>query len=193
MAVANTNATNSQTVSEPPKEAVFTAGANPREDVISAAQKLQKLPFWSARITSATTPEVNAEMEYTAPDRFHMKDAKGEVIVIGNDSYSFNNGKWEKSEEDIGQAVGAQIKSGLEAGIKNLKDVRIVGREKFDGKDATVYSHKIGDETIKIWIANDSGLQLKNEVETNLGGKSLQITRIYDYDKKVSINAPKVD
>ncbi len=91
--------TNTSTV----KEEVYTSGANPRADLISATQRLQKLTQWSARITSETMPEANAEMEYVAPDRYRIKKADGEVVVIGNDSYSNEDGKWEKLEDDIGE------------------------------------------------------------------------------------------
>lgn len=191
-APANANAANSSTVSEPVKEVVFTAGANPRDDVISAAQKLQKLPFWSARISSETTPEANAEMQFIAPNRYRIKKTDGEVIVIGNDSYSNEEGKWTKLDENIGEVISAQTKSGIEEGIKNLKDVQITGKEKFNGKDATIYTHKIGDVTTRIWIANDSGLQLKNEVEATINGKIEKQSTVYDYDKKINIEAPEI-
>lgn len=191
---ANANAANSQTVSEPPvKEEVFTAGADPRADLISAAQKRQKLPFWSAKVTSETNSVVNAEMEYIAPDRYRFKLLSGEVIVIGNDTYSNEDGKWEKDDEGAGDNIKEQITMGITEGAKNLKDVQIVGKEKVNGKDATVYLHKFGDISTKVWIANDSGLELKNEVVANIGGKVQKQMTVYDYDKKISIEAPKID
>jgi hypothetical protein len=190
---ANANAAKSPVASEPAKEVTFTAGVNPRDDVISAAQKLQKLPFWSARITSETTPEANAEMQYLAPNRYRIKKTDGEVIVIGGDSYSNEEGKWEKLDENIGETITTQTRAGIEEGIKNLKEVQIVGKEKVGGKDATVYTHKIGDVTTKIWIGSESGLQLKNEVEATIAGKPEKQTTVYDYETKVIIEAPKID
>lgn len=191
---ANTQA-NTQANSEPApvKEEVFTSGADPRADIISAAQKLQKLPAWSAKITSETTPEANAEMEYLAPDRYRIKKAAGEVIVIGNDSYSYEEGEWKKLDDNVGEVIRSSTKAGIAEGVKNLQNVQIVGKEKVNGKEATVYMHKFGDITTKIWIASDSGLQLKNEVEANVGGKMEKQTTIYDYDKKFTIEAPKID
>lgn len=185
-------ATNSQP-NEPVKEEVFTAGVNPRADLISATQKLQKLTFWSARITSETTPDANAEMQYVAPDRYRIKKTDGEVIVIGNDSFSNENGKWEKLDDNIGEFIREQTRSGIEQGVRNLKDVQIVGKEKVGDKDATVYAHKFGDISTKVWIGTESGLQLKNEVEANVGGKTEKQTTVYDYDKKVTIEAPKIN
>ena len=190
---ANANAANSQTVSQSVKEEVFTAGADPRADIISAAQKRQKLPFWSAKVTSETNSAVNVEMEYIAPDRYRFKLLSGEVIVIGNDTYSNEDGKWEKDDEDAGDNIKEQITMGINEGAKNLKEVQIVGKEKVNGKDATVYYHKFGDISTKVWIANDSGLELKNEVVANIGGKVQKQMTVYDYNKKISIEAPKID
>lgn len=184
---------NSQPASQPIKEETFTSGANPRADIISAAQKLQKMPFWTAKVSSETNADANAEIEYFAPDRFRIKKIKGEVVVIGNDSYSNQNGEWIKLDDDIGEVIRNTTKAGIEEGVKNLKDVKIVGREKFNGKDATVYSHDIGGVKTKIWIGSESGLQLKNEVEANLAGETRKQTTVYDYDKKVSIEAPKIN
>lgn len=189
---ANT-ATNRATNTSVVKEETYTSGANPRADLISATQKLQKLPFWSARITSFTMPETNAEMQFVAPDRYRIIKSDGEVIVIGNESYSKEKGKWTVLEDDIGEFIREQTRSGMEEGVKNLQNVEIVGKEKVNGKDATVYSHKFGDIITKVWIGTESGLQLKNEVEANIGGAIQKQTTIYDYDKPVTIEAPKIN
>jgi len=191
--VAPANTQTNTATTEPVKEETFTGGVNPRADLISATQKLQKVTFWSAKITSETTPEANAEMQFVAPDRYRIKKADGEVVVIGNDSYSNEEGKWEKLDDDIGEFIRTQTRTGIEEGVKNLKDVQIVGKEKVNGKDATVYTHKFGDITTKVWIGTESGLQLKNEVEANVGGKIEKQTTVYDYDKKVTIEAPKIN
>jgi hypothetical protein len=181
------------TTAEPLKEEVYTSGANPRADLISAAQKRQKLPFWSARITSETNAAVNAEMFYVAPDRYHFKLPNGEVIVIGSDSFSNEDGTWKKGDEGAGEYIKEQITTGMNEGAKTLKDVQIVGKEKVGGKDATVYAHKFGDISTKVWIGTESGLELKNEVEANIGGAMQKQTTVYDYEKPVKIEAPKID
>ena len=183
---ANTQA---NTAPEPVKEETFTAGANPRADIISAAQKLQKVPFWSAKIINETNPEKNAEVEYIMPDKLHIKTTKGELIVVGQDAYEFKNGKWQKLEGNVGEYIKSEITSGIQQGVSNLQSVEIVGKEKVNGKDTTIYSHSADGSLIKIWIANNSGLLLKNE-DVSVEGKQ---TRIYDYEKPVKIEAPKID
>lgn len=184
---------NTQANVEPVKEEAFTSGANPRADLISATQKLQKVPFWSAVVTSASDLDLKIEMQYAAPDRYRVKKTEGEVIVIGKDTYSNETGKWEKIEDDIGAFIREQISSGIAEGVKTLKDVQIVGKEKFNGKETTIYSHKVGDAVIKVWIGSDSGLQLKNEIEANLDGELQRQTTVYDYETPVKIEAPKIN
>lgn len=181
------------TAPEPVKEETYTAGANPRADLISAAQKRQKLPFWSAKVTSETNPAVYAEMKYLAPDRYHFKLPDSELIVIGDDSYSMEEGKWKKGEEEAGENIKEQITTGITQGARGLKEVQIVGKEKVNGRDATVYLHKSGDVTTKVWLASDSGLELKNEIEVKSGGTMQKQTTVYDYEKPVKIEAPKID
>jgi hypothetical protein len=177
----------------PVPEENYTSGANPRSDLISATQKLQKLQFWSARITSETMPEANAEMQYLAPDRYRIKKTDGEVIVIGKDSYTNEGGKWEKMEDDVGEYIREQTRTGIEEGVRNLQNVEVVGKDKINGKDATVYAHTLGEVKSKIWIGTESGLQLRNEVEANFGGTVQKQTTVYDYDTPVKIEAPKIE
>lgn len=190
-APANT-ATNTAANTSVVKEETYTSGANPRADLISATQKLQKLPFWSAKISSDTSPEINAEMKYAAPDRYHIARKDGEVIIIGSNSYTKEDGKWEVLDDNLGETLREQMKTGIEEGVRNLQNVEIIGKDKVGGKDATIYQHKFGDVTTKIWIGTESGLQLKNEVEANIGGTMQRQTTIYDYEKPVTIEAPKI-
>jgi hypothetical protein len=175
------------------KEETYTSGANPRADIISAAQKRQKLPFWSAKVISGTD-SVIAEMQYAAPDQYYFKTLLGEAVVIGNEAYINETGKWEKDEEGAGDAIKEQISKGINEGAMNLKEVQITGKENLNGKEATVYFYKAGEVTAKIWLASDSGLELKNEIEIETApGIRQKQTTIYDYDKPVTIKAPKIN
>ena len=177
----------------PAKEEVFTSGANPRADLISAAQKRQKLPFWSAKVVSGTNA-VLAEMKYAAPEQYYFKTLLGEAIVIGNTSYTNEDGKWVRDEDGAGESIKEQITKGINEGAYNLKEVQIVGKENFNGKQATVYAYSAGAVSAKIWLANDSGLELKNEIEAETApGVKQKQTMIYDYITPVKIEAPKVE
>lgn len=175
------------------KEETFTAGKDPRADIISAAQKRQKMPFWSAKVLSGESPAAVAEMQYIAPDRYYFKTAAGEAIIIGNGSYSNEDGTWVKEDEGAGEEIKEQIRSEIAESVENLKDVQIAGKEKLNGKNVTVYFYKAGNVSTRIWIADDSGLELKNEIELSSGGMTQKQTTVYDYEKAVKIEAPKVE
>jgi hypothetical protein len=89
--------------------------------------------------------------------------------------------------------IKSQTQNATAEAVKTLKDVQIVGKEKLNGRDVTVYSHKNGDITTRVWIANDTGMQLKNEIEATIEGRTQKQTTVYDYDKPVKIEAPKLD
>jgi len=176
------------------KEEVYTSGADPRADLISAAQKRQKLPFWSAKVTVENLPQAGAEMEYIAPDRYRFKLATGEVVVIGSNSYSNEEGVWTKDDEGASEYIREQVTRGIAEGALGLKDVKIVGKEKLNGRETTVYQHQADGATTKVWIATDSGLEMKNEVViVTESGEKLKRTSVYDYETPVKIEAPKID
>ena len=180
---------------EPIREESFTSGANPRADLISAAQKRQKLPFWSAKVTNDANGSMIAEMKYVAPDSYYFKTALGEAVIIGDESFSNETGTWKREAEGAGDFIKEQINQGIAEGVRNLKDVQIAGKEKVGGKDTTVYSYKSGDGiTARIWLADGSGLEMKNEIEAGTGaGEKIKRTTVYDYETPLKIEAPKVD
>jgi len=194
---SNTTTANTETekpTAPPAKEEVYTAGKDPRADLIAAAQKRQKLPFWSAKVTVENMPQLNAEMEYAAPDRFRFKLPAGEAVVVGNETFSNETGKWVKEDQDAGENIREQITNGINEGAQNLKNVTIAGTEKVNGQDATVYSYNAEGVSTKVWIDTKSGLELKNEIEMDSEetGK-LKRTTVYDYVTPVKIEAPKID
>lgn len=178
----------------PIKEETYTSGADPRADLISAAQKRLKLPFWSAKVTVENMPQANSEMKYVAPDRYQFKLPTGEMIVVGSESYSNKEGKWEKADEGAGEFIKEKVTRGIAEGAMSLKDVQITGKEQVNGKDATVYTYTADGTTTKVWLATDSGLELKNEVTFPIqSGITVKRTTVYDYDTPVKIEAPKVN
>lgn len=185
--------TNSTTDSVPVREEKFTSGADPRADLVSSAQRLQKLPFWTATVTVSEMPDEKAVMEYAAPDNYRIRKSDEEVIVVAGKAFTRNEGKWEVSDEDIAGEIRKQTQNGVNESIRNLKDVTLVGPEKLDGRDTVVYSHKVEGSTVRIWIEKESGLQRKNETELEVNGKTYRQTVIYDYETPVKIEAPKLN
>ena len=187
------------TASEPVKEETFTAGENPKGDVFYSTKKQMSAPLWSLTVTSETSPEINMLMEHVAPNRYYFKQPAGEVIVIGSDSYVNRSGKWEKAGIDLSESIVSQSKLVTEEALQSIKDVQKIGTEQIKGKDAIIYSYKnegnaAGEgSTTKVWVDKVSGLPLKIEVEGKINGKAQKISSVYDYEKPVKIEAPKID
>lgn len=169
-----------------------------KNDIVNSTRKLKDLKFWSARIISETSPLINGQMKFVPPDRFYIKQSGNEAIVIGKDSYvREEGGKWTKSNEDLSRLKNFADSAMSEEVVKKIKNVRVIGDAKVDGKEATLYEHKTAENriesTTKMWIAKDSGLLIKSEREDNIGGKIQRMTIFFDYETPVTIESPKIE
>jgi hypothetical protein len=178
----------------------FSEGADPKGDVVFATRKQMTLPVWSLKVTSPSMPQVAMEMEHIAPDRWRFRQGNaGEVIVIGKKSYVNRGQKWEVVDQDLSASIGSYSKLVTEESIQKIKDVRKVREEQFKGKDVIVYEYVTKDPesdsnaTTLVWIDKVTGLPLKIELTGEINGVKQTISSVYDYDKKVVIEAPKVE
>jgi len=176
------------------------ASSDPRQDVIDASTKFIALPYFSAKMTSSGQNEIKTQVDYVAPDRYHIAYLGGtgggmEMILIGNDMYMKAGGKWAKSPGANANSIPSLRDSFTEEGLKSLNDVQSAGTETIDGKEANVYTYK--NVTPKgqypfesrIWISQDSGLPMKIVVDYP-SGVLKQMTVVYDTDTPVKIEPP---
>ncbi len=181
------------------KGATATGGSDPKADVMAASKKFIDLPFFTARMEGFGQTEIKSQVEYFAPDRYHVKYLGGtgagmEMIWIGTESYMNLNGKWTKMPA-TNTSIPTLRDSFTEEGLKTLTDVKFEGEETVDGKPALAYSYgnvtPAGNYpfTSKIWIGQDTGLPMKIYVEyTN--GTLKNMTVNYDVESKVTIEPP---
>ena len=180
------------------KGGTATGGSDPKADVIAASKKFIDLPFFTANMEGMGQTEIKSQVQYAAPDRYHVKYLGGtgagmEMIWIGKDSYQNRNGKWTKSTGST--SIPTLRDSFTEEGLKTLGDVKFEGEDTVDGKPALAYSYKnvtpVGNYpfTSKIWIGHDTGVPMKIYVEyTN--GTLKNMTVNYDTESKVTIEPP---
>src|SRR5688572_33398054 len=67
------------------------ASSDPKADVIAASRKFIALKAFSAKMEGVGQTEIKSQVDYLAPDRFHVKYLGGtgagmELIYIGSDS-----------------------------------------------------------------------------------------------------------
>ncbi len=177
-----------------------TGGSDPKADVIAASKKFIDLKSFSAKMEGMGQTEIKQQVDYVAPDRFHIMYQGGnavgmEIIYIGNDSYMKSGPKWTKMPGGNAAAIPNLRDSFTEQGLKTLADVKFEGEDTANGKPALTYSYKnqtpVGGYpfSCKMWIGKDSGLPVKIVIDyTN--GMLKQMTVNYDTESPVTIEAP---
>jgi outer membrane lipoprotein-sorting protein len=174
-----------------------TASGNPREDVIKASKKFTEQQSFLATMDGSGSKDMHMELEYIAPDRYRIKtSAEMEAVILGKDTYLKTGGAWKKFPMNLGDSIAKMRDSLTEEGMKSLKDVEYLGEDAVNGKNALLYKYKgdtVKEKTVytsRLWVGKDNGLPLKIEVEYPAGSILKQMTTIYDYDTKVTIESP---
>ncbi len=196
-AVSNSN---SGTSKSGDSKSPTTRSADPKQDIINASKKFIDLPSFSAKMEGDGQNQLRMQVDYAEPDRFRMTYLGGtaagmEIIIIGKQTYMKTGGKWTKSPVNMGETMPSLRDSFTEEGLKSLNDVKFEGEETVDGKAAYVYTYKNvtpkGDYPFssKIWIARDSGLPMKIEVNYE-NGTLKQMNVVYDTETPVTIEPP---
>jgi len=175
-------------------------GSDPKADVIAASKKFIELKAFSAKMEGVGQNEIKSQVDYAAPDRFHVKYLAGtgagmEMIMIGDQTYMKTGDSWSKMPSSGNSSVPTLRDSFTEEGLKTLSDVKFEGSDTVDGKQALIYSYKNvtpkGDFpfTSKMWVAKDTGLPMKIYVEYS-NGVLKNMTVNYDTESPVTIDPP---
>ncbi len=177
-----------------------TAGADPKADITSAANKFIALQSFSAKMEGMGQTEIRSQVDYVAPDRFHVTYSGGtgagmEMIIIGNQTYMRSGGAWSKSPVASGGSIPTLRDSFTEEGLKTLTEPKFEGEETVDGKPAYVYSFKNKTPkgeygfNCKMWVGKQSGVPMKIYA-TYDNGVLKNMTVNYDTETPVKIEPP---
>lgn len=175
-------------------------GGDPKAAVIAASRKLIDLKAFSAKMDGMGTSEIKQQVDYVAPDRYHIIYTAGaapgmEMIFIGSDMYMKTGGKWSKTPGNAA-AIPTLRDSFTEEGLKSLADVKSEGEDTVDGKSAYVYSYKNVTPkgsfpfNAKIWVAKSTGIPIKIVADYPTNTALKQMTVNYDTETPVTINPP---
>ena len=176
-----------------------TGTPDPKAIVAEASHKLYLLKALSGNIETVGETSFKQHVDYVAPDRYHYtySDATGaatEMIIIGDQSYIKEGDAWKPTP--AGQSAPPTLRNSYSDEVmKTLSDVHFDGEETLNGKPALVYSYHammlVGNFPVaeKIWIAKNSGLPLKSDIE-NPSGVVKHMTITFDTDSPVTIEPP---
>ena len=167
-----------------------------KEQVVSSTRKLKDLKFWSAKTEIEGMPALSGEIKYVAPDSFYFKQGPNEAIVIGDQTFTKENGKWAKSAFDMSGLKKIQENALTEEDVKKLANVQVTGNETLNGRKTTIYAHSVMNGSVesatRMWIDDETKLVMKTVVESRVGKQVQRIVTTYDFDTPVKIEAPKV-
>ena len=121
------------------KSATPEPGANPRDAVVNASKLFLDQSNFQAEADSTGSQATHMEVEYIAPDRYHIKTGPSvEVILIGRETYAKVKGVWRKVAMDLRGSMANMRESFGEQAMKTLTDVEFLGDDTVDGKDTSV-------------------------------------------------------
>lgn len=177
-----------------------TASSDPKADIVAASNKFIALKSFSAKMEGMGQTEIKSQVDYVAPDRYHVKYLGGtgagmEMIFVGSQSFmKASGGSWSKMGGDA-KAIPTLRDSFTEEGLKTLTDAKFEGEDNVDGKPALAYSYKnvtpVGAYpfTSKIWVDKASGVPLKVYAEYS-NGMLKNMTVKYDTETPITIEPP---
>jgi outer membrane lipoprotein-sorting protein len=171
-----------------------SAWAAPKETVHDAFAKFLAAKSFRATVTDAKSGEQISEMEFVAPDRYHMRSGKGpETIIIGDAAYMNMNGQLMKMPIPVGKIVGQYRNESMQK-FENIV-VTDLGVDNVGGEAAHRYGYTVTEPAkadVKLWISDRTGMPLQIESQgTFMGHASTARVRYSDFnDPSISIAAP---
>ena len=129
---SNTSTSSDRTATETAPAKSSSTG-DPKADLIAASKKFGELPMFKVVMDLKSSQNMRIEMEYIAPDRFHMKNGSTmDIIAIGSNTYMNTSGKWQKVQMNMADSINKMRNSFNEEGIKSINKVEIAGEEKVE-------------------------------------------------------------
>lgn len=168
-------------------------------DLSRALRAQLEVKSYRARMTLSNSNGIDStrEIEFVAPDRFHMIGEDGETIVIDSTTYMKSlNGQWQKFPVDLSATLSTlRDPKSLEELGKSV-DVKFIGREILDGTPTLIYQTAPSKEsdllnTSRTWVAAKDDLPRKREVVSEFKSVKSKTTIIYyDYNADLKIDPP---
>jgi hypothetical protein len=178
--------------------------AGPKEDIMAAHQKLvERGKFRMTSVTEGGGDTTRTEAMVEWPDRYHMKiDAAGqknEMIIIPGGTWMKQGGQWMKFPMDMGAMIQSMTPEAMKKAYDGMSNIREIGSAEVEGRDATGYAYDskvtmmgvTSTSSVKLWIDDDTGLPLKQEIDGEAMGTKSTTVQVYDYESPVSVRAPQ--
>jgi hypothetical protein len=128
-----------------------------------------------------------SQMEYVAPDRYHMRTGEGpETVIVGDDGYMNIDGHTVKVPIPVGRIV-SQYRN--QESLREMeRDIAVddLGSDSVDGEPAHVYHYVVSKPAkadCKTWISEQTGLPIQIESQGSfMGVKATTRVRYSNFD-----------
>lgn len=174
----------------------YAPSSDPKADIERLAERFLTVKSFRATMNAEGKTPMKTDLEFAAPDRYHVKIANSmEVIIIGKTSYMKMGDKWRKSPVPLGSTIADMRAAFDKEGLKWFSDVKFSGEESANGKPAYLYTYRgkmpdnSGEYDSKLWIGKHDGLPVRIEAAYKTGNLR-SMTVDYVYDTPITIEPP---
>ncbi len=137
------------------------------------------------------------EADVILPNSFHMKSPQMEAVMLKQGTWMKMGGKWMAMPASASGMMSQSIKTGMDTGMANLKNVQCLGSQQFEGKNYTGYSFDSSAEAMGIKASShitayksDDGLPAVMIIDGEAMGKKSKMVQHITYDPSITIAPP---
>ena len=176
--------------------AAGSAWAGPKETVHDAFAKFLAAKSFRATVTDVNSGEQLSQMEFVAPNRYHMHNAKAgmDTIIVGDDAWMDMHGQLTKMPIPVGKIVN-QYRNEKSLSQFESANVTDLGADSVGGEPAHAYHYTVTEPAqadVKLWIGDANGLPLQLESQGSFMGHAATTRVHYSNfnDPSIAIAAP---
>jgi hypothetical protein len=188
--------------------AVWPAAARADEAAVRAELVAQWRKMFDARdlafsaVVSSTDKKgrvTRSDMRVNWPNRFHMKSAESEFIIIGDSTWMKTEGQgWMKFPMSMKKVIDQYTPEVMKASMDGMTNVRFVGDEAVDGVACKVFSYDFDVKvmgfrskgTSTIYLSKDSGYPVRVISDGEAMGQRTKTVVDYTYDPTIRVAEP---
>ncbi len=108
------------------------------------------------------------------------------------------DGRWMKFPMDMGAMIKSMTPEAMKKAYEGMSNIREIGSAEVEGRDATGYAYDskvtmmgfTSTSSVRVWIDDETGLPLKQEIDGKAMGTRSTTVQVYDYETPVSVRAP---
>jgi len=174
-----------------------SACAGPRETVHDAFAKFLAAKSFRATVTDAKSGEQLSQMEFVAPNRYHLHNDKAgtDTLIVGDDAWMNMHGQLMKVPIPVGRMIGQYRNESTLRQMESGISVDDLGADNGAGEPAHAYHYSVTEPAkadIKLWIGDSSGMPLQIESQGSFMGHTATTRVHYSAfnDPSIAISAP---